>query len=337
MTMRRNEVMVGGAILAALAVLVAGALWLGEVQLGGPRSVHEALFRSVGGLGVGDQVTLRGVRIGRVDAIRLAENDWVAVELRLDPDVPLPPGPAAVVSPSTLFGEWEVAVVGRDAPMDDPSIARQFAEATAAHGADSWPGATQIDISQLAAKAGQISGDIATITGRVETIFDSAMAAQLKESIGELAQLASDLRIFAKRQEARVDRTAGSAERGAASVAEAASDLQAAAARLDSATGDRQLQEILEAGRSSASDLRAASADVRAFATAVGERQASVIRAIVATDSVLTRLSEGRGTLGMLAQDSALYHETTLTVRQLRQLLADIQSNPRKYFKFSVF
>ena len=116
MKVRRNEVLVGAAILAALVVLVAGALWLGEVQLGGDRSVHTALFRSVGGLGVGDQVSLRGVRIGRVDAIRLAEDNWVAVDLRLDPDVPLPTGPGAVVMPSTLFGEWEVTVVSRDAP-----------------------------------------------------------------------------------------------------------------------------------------------------------------------------------------------------------------------------
>jgi len=35
--------------------------------------------------------------------------------------------------------------------------------------------------------------------------------------------------------------------------------------------------------------------------------------------------------------DSALYQEATLAVRQLRELLADIQANPRKYFKFSVF
>jgi hypothetical protein len=39
----------------------------------------------------------------------------------------------------------------------------------------------------------------------------------------------------------------------------------------------------------------------------------------------------------MLMADSALYHEATLTVIQLRELLADIQANPRKYFKFSVF
>src|SRR5690606_24315276 len=205
------------------------------------------------------------------------------------------------------------------------------------HGDAAWPGATQIDISQLTAKAGQIAGDIATITGRVETIFDSAMAVKLRTTVGELAQLASDLQAFIRRQQAGVERTAARAEQGVGSLVAAAEDFAAAAARLDSATSDRQLQEILEAGRSSAGDLRAASADIRSLTSAVNERQGSVIRTIVATDSLLTRLAEGRGTLGMLAQDSVLYQETALTVRELRKLLADLQANPRKYFKFSVF
>ena len=327
---RRNEVVVGGSILAALAAVAAGVIWLGEVQLSGPRRLEEARFRSVGGLGVGDAVTLRGVKVGRVEAIRLAGDDWVAVDLRLDREVEVPDAPAAVVTPSSLFGEWAVTVVSRTAPFDDPSVPRQFAEAVEVHGASAWPGATQVDISQLTAKAGQIAGDIATLTGRVETVFDSAMAVKLRTTVGELAQLASDLQAFVRRQQGLVERTAASAERGAGSFA-------AAAARLDSATGDRQLQDILESGRSSAGDLRAASADIRSLTAAMNEQQGSVIRAIVATDSLLSRLAEGRGTLGMLAQDSVLYQETTLTVRELRKLLADLQANPRKYFKFSVF
>ena len=334
---RRNEVVVGGAILAGLLAVVAGALWLGEVQLGGPRRLEEARFRSVGGLGVGDAVTLRGVKVGRVEAIRLADDDWVAVQLRLDREVEVPPDPAAVVTPSTLFGEWALIVVSRAGPFDDPSVPRQFAEAAAAHGRSAWPGATQADISQLTAKAGQIAGDIATLTGRVESVFDSAMAAQLRTSVGELAQLASDLQAFIRQQQGKVDRTTRSAEVGAGALADAAGDLAAAAARLDSATDDRQLQEILESGRGSASDLRAASADIRSMTAAVSGTQGSVVRTIVATDSLLTRMAEGRGTLGMLARDSVLYQETTLAVRELRRLLADLQANPRKYFNFSVF
>jgi phospholipid/cholesterol/gamma-HCH transport system substrate-binding protein len=58
---------------------------------------------------------------------------------------------------------------------------------------------------------------------------------------------------------------------------------------------------------------------------------------IVAADSVMTRIQQRQGTLGLLVGDSTLYTETTLAVQQLRSLLTDIQANPRKYFKFSVF
>jgi len=49
------------------------------------------------------------------------------------------------------------------------------------------------------------------------------------------------------------------------------------------------------------------------------------------------KIANKTGTLGLLVADSSLYKETTFTMIQLRQLLADIQANPRKYFTFSVF
>ena len=51
----------------------------------------------------------------------------------------------------------------------------------------------------------------------------------------------------------------------------------------------------------------------------------------------MSRIANRTGTLGLLVSDSTLYRETTLTMIQLRQLLSDIQANPRKYFTFSVF
>ena len=60
-------------------------------------------------------------------------------------------------------------------------------------------------------------------------------------------------------------------------------------------------------------------------------------RVLTAADSVMTRIAQRQGTFGLLVADSTLYVETTLTMIQLRQLLSDIQANPRKYFTFSVF
>ena len=61
------------------------------------------------------------------------------------------------------------------------------------------------------------------------------------------------------------------------------------------------------------------------------------MRVLQSADSILSRVANRSGTLGLLVADSSLYRETTLTMIQLRQLLSDIQANPRKYFTFSVF
>ena len=74
---RENEFTVGVVVIVALAIIVAGALWLSGTHIGKTEAVYTARFRTVGGLGVGAPVALRGVRVGRVEAIRLAPGNWV--------------------------------------------------------------------------------------------------------------------------------------------------------------------------------------------------------------------------------------------------------------------
>ena len=69
---RENEFAVGLVVIAAFAIVVGGALWLSGAHLGRTEAVYTARFRTVGGLSAGDPVVLRGVRVGRVEAIRLA-------------------------------------------------------------------------------------------------------------------------------------------------------------------------------------------------------------------------------------------------------------------------
>jgi phospholipid/cholesterol/gamma-HCH transport system substrate-binding protein len=71
--------------------------------------------------------------------------------------------------------------------------------------------------------------------------------------------------------------------------------------------------------------------------TAARENQVSLVRVVQQADSLMTKIQQGNGTIGMLATDSTLYRETTATVIQFRELLTDIQAHPRKYLKISVF
>jgi phospholipid/cholesterol/gamma-HCH transport system substrate-binding protein len=333
---RSNEFAVGLAVLAALGLVLGGALWLSETDVNQKKATYAARFRTVGGLGVGGPVTLRGVRVGRVEAIRLVENEWVETEFSLDRGVELPTKPAVISASASLFGEWTANIVSFEPLPADPNLRSALIESDQA-GGDAWPGATLPDIGQLTAQASRIAGDVADVTQRIGQAFDSTALQNLQQSVRDLATISGRLVKFAHAQTDRIDRVSENVATTADAFTGVARSFQGAVARLDTATSDRQLQDILNNSRSSSADIRAAAADLRAIMAAARANEASLVRVVRAADSLMGRLQAGNGTLGLLASDSTLYYETTKTVMQFRELLADIQAHPTKYLKISVF
>jgi phospholipid/cholesterol/gamma-HCH transport system substrate-binding protein len=54
-------------------------------------------------------------------------------------------------------------------------------------------------------------------------------------------------------------------------------------------------------------------------------------------DSVVRKMNSSQGSLGMMVNDTAMYVEVKNLVSRVNNLVTDIEKNPRKYFKFSVF
>jgi len=332
---RRNEFLVGLVLLVSIAVVVAGALWLSEADVGRREAIHVARFRTVGGLTPGAPVTYRGVRVGRVEAIRLADQ-FVEADLRVFQAVDLPANPAVIAASQSLFGEWAATIVSRDQPQDDPNVRVMLAE-TARPGGDRWPGATLPDVGQLTAQAGRIATDIAAVAQRVQETFDSNAVAELRQSIKDFGQIAGQLERFTKNQTSRLNQVTGNVERTSDAVLNASGHLENTLARVDSATAEGQLQQILNNARDGSGNLRDASVDLKAFLATLHGQDSTLVHTLLAADSALSRIQNGRGTLGLLSKDPAMYNETIETMQDMRRLIADIQMNPRKYFKFSVF
>lgn len=333
---RSNEFAVGLTTLLAIAAVVVGAIALGRLRVGRGDDVRTARFRAIGGLGSGANVTLRGVKVGRVANIRVVADDWVEVDFRLRPELQLPARPVAIAAPSTLFGEWRVNIQAFEEVTDDPGVRTALDEAAAVGGA-AWPGTTLPDIGELTLQASRIAGDIGVITNRIEGALDSNAVADVRASLKDLRATVVRLTQLANSQSDNLSRLSTNLTRTSGVVDTASRRFNSVLGRVDSATMNGQLQDLVSTTRQTSQALRDMTADIQAIVKDVKDRRSSLIRVLEASDSLLTRVQTGRGTLSLLASDSALYHEATSTVREMRRLLADIQANPRRYFRFSVF
>ncbi len=333
---RGNEFAVGLTVLASLALVVGGALWLSQTDIHKRAMAHTARFRTVGALGVGAPVTLRGVKVGRVEAIRLAPDGWVDADLTVDRTVDLPRKPAVISASSSLFGEWAANIIPFDPLPDDPNVRTALLESDATPG-DAWPGATLPDIGQLTAQASRIAGDVADVTQRIKGVFDSSAVRDVRRSVNDLTRISDRLAKFTDQQATRLDKVSQNVATSADAFAGVARGFERTVARVDSATNANQFQEIVNNTRASSVDLRQAAADFRSVMAAARENQSSLVRVLQAADSLLTRLQSRESSFGRLATDTTLYVETTRAVVELRELLADVKANPKRYFKVSVF
>ncbi len=336
---RSNEALVGVSVLLAIALVIAGSVWLSQQRFGGSDITRNVRVRSIGGLMVGDPVLLRGVGIGRVERIELSANDWVVVSLRMRGAARslLPQHPVALFVPTTLFGDWSVQLSSVDALPADPTVRRQVADAQRATHGSEMPGAVLPDVGQLTAQASRIASDIAVISSRVSSAFDSASTVRLRNAFRDLSRLSQVLRVIAQGQESTLVKIGGNLDTGTTLLAQSAASIARAAGRVDSATSRGQLQRILSHTDTITSDLTAVSSDLRGLAGAAASQQQALASIIARTDSIVGRIAAGQGTLGKLTRDTTLYTESLQAVRALRLLLEDVQKNPRRYFQFSVF
>ena len=110
MTQTRTEIVVGLFVLVGIACLGYLAIKLGKLEvLGNSGYMVYADFPSVAGLKIGDPVEIAGVKVGRVDAMALAD-DRARLQLRIQEDVKLQEDVIASVRARGLIGDKFVLI-----------------------------------------------------------------------------------------------------------------------------------------------------------------------------------------------------------------------------------
>ncbi len=332
---RINDAVVGTTVLAVIVLVVAAILWVNQSSLGDRRNTVHARVRDVGGVGLGNSVVIRGVKSGRVDQIALGDAGWVVIRLALDEHAPLPRDPVVLLASSSLFGEWQVTVLDAEGLPNDRELRTAVAEARGAR--DTLPGALLPDIAQLTAVAGRIAGDVAEVADRVRTAFDDDAAKEMRGTIRSLADLSGELQRTVARQSKNLDNVGADVQRGITDLTQAAALIDSVARRVDASTSHGEIAVIVTTVQTAAQELLLTTSQLRSLSVDVGRTQVQLERAVANADSLFTKMNRGDGTMGLLVNDDRLYRHTDSAVIELRALLADIRTNPRRYFNLRVF
>ncbi len=298
---RRDEVLVGVFLTAALTIALLGTLWLVRGGLSSGYSLYSK-FAWGQNLKPGQPVLLAGVKVGAVADVKLRDDGFLDVVLRVDDDVKVPKNSVASVKPVGIFGDAAIALT----PKGPSAIA--FAAG------DTVPvGPADTDIQAIMNRVDSIGSTVFLMTkalnaelvasgGLKDMRKSMASAAQLSENA---ARLSVQLNAIAAEQNRNLTATMASFRRAASAV--------------DSA----QIDSTLKNFRTSSASLTRIAANLDSTSKRA--------------NALLGGIERGEGTVGKFMKDTLLYRDLRGLVSQADSVLADLKANPRKYINLSIF
>jgi phospholipid/cholesterol/gamma-HCH transport system substrate-binding protein len=330
-------------IAAVFALVLATALILAVGGQGGffwQRYPLRARFDDVAGLKTGAVVRLNGMEVGKVTSIEFAGAE-VEVILELSRSVRHLVTSDSEASMGTLSVLGEPIIEVRAADTGTPLPDDAYLQATQGGGIVGLANAATQSLDEAGgliadARAGQgtlgrIVTDDALYTDLAELIASaSRLSKGLEEGRGSLGALAQDTAAYQALQSAL-------------------ENLRSITTEIES--GDGALSRLLNDDAMGQS-LAGASASVEQITDRLARGEGTAGRLLtnpemydrfndltLRVDRIVAELESGRGTAGQLLHDERLYENTSQAIGELRDLIADIRADPRRYLTltFRVF
>ncbi|MFW5950588.1 MAG: MlaD family protein [Gemmatimonadota bacterium] len=325
-----NELRVGLVVLAGIALIIVGTLWLQGWRFGQGEQEVTAWFREVGQLQRGNAVKLRGVPIGEVaDIILETRSTGVYVRMELAEDAVLPEDPVVLLAPESLFGDWQAEIFPRSRyPFYNYAISPDPA---------ALPGYSLPDVSRLTAVGDRIAENLAVITDRIDIAFTDETAVAIREAITNVQEVTSELASLVQAQEQTEQNLAAGLDTTTVTFQEAAETARRAFVQVEAAVAEGELTGIVDNIQAMTAQLDTLSRSLTAVSNELESAVVSADSSFQSLNTIMAGLEAGEGTLGQLLQDTALYRDLLLTNTLVRDLLLDFQRNPQKYINLRVF
>jgi len=303
-----STVRAGLFVVVALAILVAGSLWVAGFNFGGQQTEYAVQMKTAAGVRQGDRVRVSGMEVGRVLDVDLRPGEpWpVLFNVALDEEIPVTQAASARLTSDGLLGApyLEIDPGPAGEPLLPPGSTIEGSEAAgfgeAFEGLSDLSGSAGVAFDEVTVLLQSLSERTGPLLERFEMLLSDENLASISDS---LAAMRDTMRESGPRMSSlltRLDELAIELQSGVEGLPDLTGEIQGLVTDLRTALGPQgeRLTSILESANDGMSamqmnrgeleamvrDLRLATANLRAFTEAIKQRPSLLVRKSRAPD-----------------------------------------------------
>ena len=259
------------------------------------------VYNNVSGLENSAPITLNGLKIGKVSAIKIQPDGKLLVELQIVNDFPIAKSSIAEIYDSGLVGGREVA------------IKPNFEDRNYTVSGDYLKGASKLGLTDALAeqivplkdKVEVLLQNANVLFANVNEVLDEKGKANLKNTLAELNQTMIHFSGASKNLNAILENNKSKFDTTFSNLDKMSSNFTSISDSLNKAN--------------------------------LGQTVRNLEKTLASVDMLMSDMEQGKGTMGKLMKDETMYNNFTKASNELELLLQDLRLNPTRYINVSVF
>lgn len=296
-----RELKVAILVLVGVFVFITGYSYLNNNNIFSNSKRVFTFFDNVEGLGAGAKVTIAGYPIGSVDDI-VYDSDISAIRVRLniDADIKFSNQSVAILYETSIIGGRAIQIL----PEYD-GIPIQSGDTLSSEIKPVLTTMLNDQLAPLRIKLENMVSNLDTLLVGINEIFDESGRGNLTRALNDFSSLVGDVNQISEKVVYSLDETQHKVTKTLDNVAIMSDNLRSFS---DSITN----------------------IDMKKSATEID-------RLILNLNGLVELVKSDQGTLGLVIQDTTLYHNLNQVTSDLSSLLTDLENNPKRYVHFSLF
>lgn len=303
-----NETKIGALTSISIVLLILGYNFLKGKDLFSHSKKVYAVFKNVDGLELSNTVSIKGLNVGNVYAIKATDKniDGILVTISMKQDVNIPKNSVAYIS-SGLINSSNIVIQKGDAAeyIQDEDTLQTLDKG-------SILSEVQGSLNPVLKTLSNTLGSLDSLIQSVDAMFDPHVKNNISSIFANLARSSASLQIMLN------DRTS--------SLAHTMNHLDSFTNNL--ASNNQRITGTLDNLEKTTGKLANAKID---------ETLQSAQEAMTSLKDAINKINSTNGTMGLLLNDKKLYQNLENTTRSLNILLDDFRMHPKRYVNISVF